>query len=402
MDHVRAEALVAEMKTQGLNSKSAGMVLVATVLVFLGTALAQKPNPLFSNDKPLFEVDVRKFGYEKYSDKKFVRPIQILLDFTDASHLALAWALPASESAAKKAGQSSLRPAHLHVLLLDTKAGSKSGEGQWSMPSRFFSFFGLRDGKFLTCTGNTLRLFSATFEVVHEETLSGDISCSHFGPAFGISPSRRSLLLSRVWKGSRQMELRDAETFAVVSKWIEKSETTTGISDRWIVGLCGQPPSPCLRDIEQSWRPLHVPWKNGPEYFSRAGPAEFANNDTLIVEGKLFAVATVQGALLFSADLPKDRFVTSVRPSGGDRFAAIESRMRGLKIEPLDMYPFRSDDSVVVYSISGGRAIYKLKLEGTSPWTPWAIHANDIAVSPDGTLLAIVSEGILKVYGLPQ
>jgi hypothetical protein len=390
-----------EMKTHLLNPKSVAVVLVAIALALTGNAHTQNPDPLFSKDKPLFEVDARKFGYERFSGKKAV-PVGILVDFTDAGHLALAWAMPDTVSTAKNASQQSPRAAHLHVLLLDAKAGSKLGEAQWSIPSPSFGFFGLRDGKFLACTGNVFRLFSAGLEVLREEALLGDNSCPHFRPGYGISPSRRSLLLSRAVKGSRQMELRDTQTFAVVSKWTEDSERTTGVSDRRIAGACGQPPSVCLRDLEQPWRQLDVALeKTSFATFNRA-PAVFANDDTLIVEGNLLAVATVQGAVLFTVGLPKGRFVVSAIPSGGDRFAAIEDRMRGLRSEPLDMYPFQSDDRVVVYSISGRRAIYALKLEGTSPWTPWAIHANDVAISPDGNLLAVVSDGVLKVYGLPN
>jgi hypothetical protein len=389
------------MTTHVLNPKLVTVVLLATTLAFIGRAHAQRSDLPLSKDKPLFEVDAHKFGYERFSDKKAVRPVRILVDFTDVSHLALAWAMPDPVSTAKNAGQPSPRPAHLHVLLLDAKAGSKVGEGQWSIPSVFFGFFGLRDGRSVTCSGNTLRLFSAGLEVVHEEALSSDNSCSIFRPGDGISPSRRSLLLWHASNGGRQMELRDAQTFAVVAKWTEKSEKTTGISDRRIAGLCGQPPGLCVRDIEQPWRSLQVPWKDAPKNFNQA-PAAFANDDTLIIQASLLAVATVQGAALFTVGLPKGRFVVSAKPSGGDRFAAIEARMRGLRSEPLDMYPFQSDDKVVVYSISGRRAIYALKLEGTSPWTPWAIHANDVAISPDGTALAVVSDGVLRVYGLPQ
>src|SRR5271170_5249256 len=177
------------------------MILLATALATLGKAHAQKPDLPFNEDKPLFEIDTRKFAYERYSDKKAVRPIRIRIDFTDAGHLALVWAMPKGAPAPKNAGQPSPRPAHLHVILLDAKVGSKQGEGQWETSSAIFGFFGLRDGKFLICTRNTLRLFSAGFKVVREEALQEDNSCSYLAPGLGVSPSRQSLLLSRASKG---------------------------------------------------------------------------------------------------------------------------------------------------------------------------------------------------------
>lgn len=114
------------------------------------------------------------------------------------------------------------------------------------------------------------------------------------------------------------------------------------------------------------------------------------------------AVVTVEGALLFRTSLPsKYSFGTKAISAGGGRFAIIETKMRGVTNEVLDMYAFPSDDHVVVYSLHEQRAIYARKVEGNSPWPPWIGHTNRQALSPDGTLLAILDDGILKVYQLP-
>jgi len=197
------------------------------------------------------------------------------------------------------------------------------------------------------------------------------------------------------------MELRDAQTLAAISKWTESSETSD-VSDHWLVGSCGELAELCVRGLDQSWQPLRTLGKDIRVDFKHGTPVAFASDDTFVVGRFQLAVATVQGALLFRAELPKDRTVIRVRSSGGDRFAVIEDRMRGLRNEALDMYPFQADDSVVVYSISRRRAVYALKLEGGSPWSPWNIHDNDVAVSPDGALLAVISDATLQVYRLPQ
>jgi hypothetical protein len=80
----------------------------------------------------------------------------------------------------------------------------------------------------------------------------------------------------------------------------------------------------------------------------------------------------------------------------------IEDRFRGIRSEPLDMYPFTANDQASVYSIKDRRGIFSIKLKGTSPWTPWDIHDNYLALSPDGTSLAVLSDGVLKLYQLPS
>jgi len=184
----------------------------------------------------------------------------------------------------------------------------------------------------------------------------------------------------------------------------KKRETSDTISDHWLIGFCAQPSELCVRGIDQSWQPFQLADTDKQINDFRYKPTSFVNDETLVVEaGNEMAVASVHGAVLFRVKLPKGRlFDRSVASSGGERFAVIENRLRGLTSEVLDMYAFPSNDRVVVYSIPDRRAIYTVKLNGTSPWPPWETHVNQSAISPDGTLLAVVSDGLLRVYRLPD
>jgi hypothetical protein len=79
----------------------------------------------------------------------------------------------------------------------------------------------------------------------------------------------------------------------------------------------------------------------------------------------------------------------------------IEGQLRGARNEPLDMYPFYADDRAVVYGIKDDQSDFSLKLQGTSPWTPWHIIENVTALSPDGKSLAVISDGVLQLYTVP-
>ena len=62
------------------------------------------------------------------------------------------------------------------------------------------------------------------------------------------------------------------------------------------------------------------------------------------------------------------------------------------------MSPFYATDNATVYSVNNDRPVFSLKLQGTSPWTPWHAIQNVAALSPDGHSLAIISDGVLEVF----
>ncbi len=386
-----------------LRSQIAKWALAALTVLFLASvSRSQLPerDPPLTKDQPLFEVDLSKFGYERFSDGT-VRAVSIRVAFTEANTAALAWSVYDPPIASKGTVLPAMRPGLLQVALVDAVTGQERGEREWKIPSIWFGFLGLRDGKFITCTGNTIHLFSASFELVHEQTL-GENPCPRFGPQ-NASPSQRSLLLSYLPKdGVHTMELWDTQTLEVISKWMGTPGTreTPSASDQWIAGLCGDPSDLCVREIGQPWRPFHIAGKDVTARATTA-PVHFVNDDTFVAERNPLIVAKVDGSVLFSVELPKGRHAISVKPTGGSRFAVVEGRLRGLKSAPLDMYPFLTADRVAVYSLSEPHVVYALKLEGTSPWSPWAKHFDDLATSPDGRLLVVASDGILKVYRLP-
>ena len=220
---------------------------------------------------------------------------------------------------------------------------------------------------------------------------------------WGVSPSRRSLLLLSRAGQSFQNTLLNSETFTPIDNWTQK-QTSIDISDHWMVGQCDQPVGICIRGVSQSWQPFKAVGLGGKlNRYTNKSP-RFVNDRSLVIHAdNEMAVVSIDGTVLFQRKLPeKQTFGTLVTSSGGERFAIIENKLRGLTNEFLDMYPFPSNDRVVVYSILERRAIYVVKTNGTSPWSPWGPHVNQLALSPDGTLLALISDRVLKVYRLPK
>jgi hypothetical protein len=159
-----------------------------------------------------------------------------------------------------------------------------------------------------------------------------------------------------------------------------------------------------LRKVGGDWNPysISVPDNQPP---GEMGYGFVTDDAVAVFAGPKMAVKTVEGSELFDATLPEDdlylpSWSVAATSTRGERFAVILDRSRGLRNDILDLYPYQSEDRIVVYSVSGRSAIYSVKVKGISPWqthAPW----NVIALSPDGQLLGIVSDGGVGVYLLP-
>jgi hypothetical protein len=376
------------------------LAAVAIVFATLSAGKTQAPEPAPSKARPVLELDLRKYGYEL---PRFVWPS--FVEFTDNDHLAWAWVtVDPSPKPPVRPKKYSPPPSHLHVLIVDVQTGQMQGQREWPTPYAPVIFSTLPSGSFLSRTGNLLRLFSPKFELIWEQDLQ-PYSCStsfYSQPILLISPSRQTALLSFSCEEKHQAKLLNTERFSVVAEWLQDTPIKPiAVADHWFIGSCGQPETTCIRNIDQSWRPFHPPSLNG--LMNHPIPVSAVSDSTVVFgAGKEIAAVSVDGTILFRVKLAKNEsFDKPTTSSGGDRFAVMENKQRGLTSAPLDMYAFPSNDRIVVFSMVDRRPIFAVRVEGNSPWTPWNGHVNRLALSPDGNLLAVVSNGILKVYRLP-
>ncbi len=352
-----------------------------------------------SEPTPLWKVDVRQFGYVSFP-RKAVRPTRLSVAFTDNAHIAVAWISPDRTESNHNKEPHWGDAAHVHVVVIDGSSGQKEGEKEWLTPFTYASpaLAAIADGKFLNCTDNALRVLSATLDVLQEQELPSHSTCNP-------SPSGRTLLVVSLAEHSRQMKVMDTETFKVLFSWTEQrpvGEATISISDHWLLGYCGEPAELCVRRFDERWHPLHV---TGVETRTDYRPrilASFVNDDVLAIKSETTTLATVEGAMLFQiSPTPKRSLGLAVPSRNGESFVIVEGQLRGVKNENLDMYPFYADDRADVYGIKDHHSDFTLKLQGTSPWAPWHIIENVLALSPDGSRLALISDGVLQIYAIP-
>ena len=388
-----------------LINKMLVLLIVGATLVLSAKAQQQGSEPALSNDTPLLKIDLRKFGYEEYGPtQQRSRALQLnTLDFVDDNRVAWAWLTVDSP---RESGPFRPDPAHLHVLLVDTRTGQQQGQKEWSTLSYPVKFWGLRNGKFLTCSGGTLRLISPSLELLREQELPANSpqpsdGCTYLG-LWDISPNRRALLLVHRDGQAYDKKVLDTETFALETI----DHTASAIADHWFTGTCGESLELCVSAIDPTHQPSRAISMNKEmsEKFNgawRFNNIRFVNDDTVVITTpEELETTNTDGSELFHVKLPKDRSfdALTVATTGGRRFAVIENRQRGVSNERLDLYAFPANDRIVVFDISERRPVYALKVEGRSPWSPSKVPSNSMALSPDGSVLALVSDGVLTLH----
>lgn len=370
-----------------------GLHLLAIVPLVRAQTKSQGFEPALSRVPPVLEMDLRKHGYRTYLSGG---RDSLSLAFTDRNDIVFAWTTVDDSSVDKKIGLLPTAASHLHALLLDARTGRKKDGREWPASSFYATIHPVGKEKFLICTGKSIQLLSPDFDVIRVQAIPRSNSCI----GGDVSPSRQSFSINTGVGNNYQPTLFDAESFAPIAKWSREARGVR-FTDTLLVGTCSPQFKLCIRKSNQPWEPFHFAETDEPVRDNPYKLPFFVNDSILaIVRAGEMAVVTVEGALLFRVAL-RNGLGNPATSTGGERFALIESKSRGLTNEALDMYAFPSDDHVVVYSLHERMAIYTRKVKGTSPWSPWVVHRNRLALSPDGTLLAVLDDGMLAVYQLP-
>jgi hypothetical protein len=351
---------------------------------------AQSQNAVQATGRPLVQIHLRTYGYnpgmrgghDHWS-----------LAFVGNDELVLGWTTSDDWDAAQKKGYLTPAPSHLHAVVLNARTGQKEIARDWQASTFYANIHPVANENFLICTGKSIRLLSRDFDLVRELPLSrfGPCAENKFSPAgdlFSIDSGLENELKRSVMK---------VESFAPVATW-SKEVRGVHFNDTSLVGNCVPNGALCSRKFDGSWSLFVFPGAAG-----KTGVLCFVGNSKLVLKTENgLLVTTTDGNLLFPIDIETNQRVGQTACSaGGQRFAVVQMKMRGVTNELLDMYAFPSDDKVIVYDILQQKAIYEREVKGSSPWPPFTQHRNRLAISSDGALLAILDNGDLSVYQLP-
>ena len=366
---------------------------------------AQTSQAPLTKEPPLWSVGPRQVGYSgSLTDDSYflIGGGRVKIQFLDNQRLALAWLRPDGIVKTPSAKATTSVPSLLHIAILDSKTGRVVSHHEMSCTSRGVNLAYTASGQWLVANDQTVTLYSTLFEQVRNLQPVITQSSHTF-----VSPSGRTLLSSSsLSQGGWSHQLLDSATLQVVDSWDDTPSFHANLtySDRFILAELSKPERLFIREIGGNWGPF---LSDGKEY-RRPGSRTYGllSDETLVILHRdEVIVKTLQGQELFSKTTPEgglffSGWSSSATSTGGERFALLIDRIRGLRNEPLDMYPFPANDRVVVYSVTKRGPIFSVRVKGPSPWYPRDVW-NRIALSPDGLLLGIVSNQGVRVYLLP-
>jgi hypothetical protein len=360
-------------------SVSLVFALAAGLSLFGGVATAQRP----AEPKPLWQVDERNLGLPRMSGGFF--------GFQNNDTLLISWTTPDAPVPPKK--QPSLVPAHLHVLFLDAKAGTRLRERELSLPSGFLFIFISHSGNLLVRVGNSLKLYTPDFVFLNQ----AEFSAPDYPSRIDISPDGRRIALCSEKGLSPKAAIFDADDLKPLGSSPDGQQSCPkqlGDDSFLFMTYSGNSVQSAVQNGENE--PHNPPLLVASEAHLLNGDAfMFANGNSLVVR-------TIDGKPLMTDDLPKKHkfYPLTAKDARDSTIFAVETlRLTGVEGVPffpiIPMFHMPVPDQIAVYSLKEKRRIFSIKVKGGY------LGVGKYELSPDGSLFATESNGWLRVYKLP-
>ncbi len=288
-------------------------------------------------------------------------------------------------------------PLRLRVFFLDADVGKIISTQSWPSESRFAGIVVTSDGKFVTQRGTTLTLYSSDAKERGELSLP-TIGEDLWGWAAHPSPTGKNILFATpnltktlatpwIWV--------DTATLQVVRSWMEMQSGWVGISDHATAMIaCSFPLDHCepnleIRSLATEWKAI-APLERQPQSSPR-----FLNEDILFLSGHPWKLLQTDGKVVFTESAPFEGKV-AIPSAGGERFVVPFFKSTG-KISVLDIGAHGELTTISVYDAPFRARSYKLGMIGPKIKD----QGTQLALSPNGSLLAILCDESVYVFQLP-
>lgn len=293
-------------------------------------------------------------------------------------------------------------PLRLHAIFLDADAGKVRHAKEWSITRPRGGVVAAGDGRFAVLTPAMIALYSPSLELVKDFRLSPGQQ-SHLWD-FHVSSSGKSILAQYQYLGAKYQWLDSDSLQPQDALWSESLPVLSISDDKEIASFRNTyVKAKGINILEALIQP-----RNGAERtVCRAlagqagicGEPEFVSNDALALwkPHDLSVVPRTGGDTLFTASFRNDEWLGhTLHPSaGGKRFAVtVWEHKGGSAFLDIDYHSVLK--RIVVYDLPSGQAVYTLDAKQQK-----IKDVSGVALSPDGSLLAILTDGVVEVYQLP-
>lgn len=289
-------------------------------------------------------------------------------------------------------------PLKLHGIFLDTTGGKVRAAMKWSTPQPKGGVIAAGGGRFVVLTAGLIALYSRTLELLNELRLSSEQQ-EHLW-SFVPSPSGKSILVTYMYPERSLVTWIDVDSMKPLRTWAEDfwpviSDDELAFTREDYVPSQGTTHKVLIRTGDGPLRTfcrvrLGFEPDNGCNY------PQFLSNDLLAfwAPHSLGLASAGGGNIERLATFREDDWLgRRLAPSAdGKRFAvAVGAHKGGSALLDINYHVVLK--RIMVFDIPSRRWIYTLNAKKQKNRT-----ISGLAVSPDGSLMAIMCDGIVEVY----
>lgn len=293
------------------------------------------------------------------------------------------------------------QPLRLRAIFLDADTGKVRSIQAWPSEATLARIVAASEGKFVIQSGTTLTLYSSDAKELKRLSLPPPPQNLN-GWNRHPSPTGKSILFensdwrttspkSWIWVGTDDLQ--------IIRSWKEEQSGRIGISDSEVaMAACMFVEYHC--DPTLRVRRLATEWKSIAPIEKSGWPwaPQFVNNDTLFMPGTPWKLLRTDGKVVLTGAYPKGG--GAISSAGGQRFVIPFFKLVG-RVEALDIGGHDELKTISVYDAPFHERAYQLEVKGTKIKSISDKSVAQLALSPDGSKLAILYDETVYVFQLP-
>jgi hypothetical protein len=354
---------------------------------------------------PSVTFDLRPLGYTLPTIERYVRAMSFLDNaaaFLDEDTLAVSYFVKNDHPDFSRRDGAPSGHVLFRSAFVDARTGSVSAQRTWSNAGYWNAFLPMENGSFFVQANDWISVYSRDLHILVKRRLvyPGDLL-----PRFEVSPSGRTLYSFQDWQppGARswitQIGLLDPVTLELKQEQITPMHSDETVSDRQVVYRIN-PAQLILESYspESSSGTVKTPPRDSEVgkrlRDSRCTSMAFVSNSVLAIGGACSHLILLGTGGLFSDGLMADLYFKG-RTVGGDFHSSRDgSRLAFIRYGTNDRAKQRAFE-VEVYDIGERKVVFESEI------SPSSRIKMAIALSPNGSQLAVVIDNIVRVWQLP-
>lgn len=299
-------------------------------------------------------------------------------------------------------GSDPSEPLRLRAIFLDADTGKVRSTQVWPSESRYAGIVATNEGTFVTERGTTLTLYSSDAKELGKLSLPPlpeDVGGWHAHP----SPTGNTILFSTgdlIAPSAKPWIWVDGKGFRIARSWKEVQSGPMEISDSAIAMTacyywqyhCS--PVVAIRGLATEWKTIAAIEKQ-----FQWGGVRFVNDDTLFLSGAPWELLQTDGKVILKETAPFEGGTATVS-AGGKRFVVPFFKSKG-GFAALDIGAHGELSTISVYDAPFRERSYLLAVKGPKIKSASEKSVARLALSPDGSKLAILYDESVYVFQLP-